>query len=117
MKNIYIIGGIIFILILFSFIRKYPSINLQNNFISKSRALDEGDQGKENTRIQKKQIINNQIIQEMNKMEEEEDQRRFELSKKIINENIYKWLIFTKQNNTNISNILHKSNINYKKIN
>jgi len=33
----------------------------------------------------------------------------------MINENIYKWLIFTKQNNTNISNILHKSNINYKK--
>ena len=62
MKNIYIIGGIIFILILFSFIRKYPSINLPNNFISKSRALDECDQGKENTRIQKQQIINNQIL-------------------------------------------------------
>ena len=118
MKNIYIIKGVAFIFTIFSLIRKYPSNNFSNNFLSKPRILDEGNPGKEETRIQKQQILNYQIIQEMSKLEEEEDKRRFELSKKIINENKKKWLIFIQQNYTNYSNnSTHSnySNINYKK--
>ena len=110
MKNI-IILGLISIFIIYSLIRKYPSIIFSNNFLSKSRILDEGEPGREETRIQKQQIINYEIIQEMSKLEEEEDKRRFELSKEIINENKKKWLTFIQQNNySNHSKINYKNN-------
>ncbi len=120
MKNIYVIVGIIFILSIYSsFFRKYPSVNLSNNNNSKSRILDEENPGKEQTRIQKQQILNYQIIQEISKLEEEEDKRRFELSKKIIKENINKWLNFTQQNNANINklqNFTQQNNTNINKL-
>ena len=115
MKSIYIIGSVAFIFTIFSLIRKYPPNNFSNNFLSKSRILDEANPEKEETRIKKQQQLNYQIIQEMSKLEEEEDKRRFELSKKIINENKNKWLTLTHQNYSDYSNYSNHSNINYKK--
>ena len=115
MKSIYIIGSVAFIFTIFSLIRKYPPNNFSNNFLSKSRILDEANPEKEETRIKKQQQLNYQIIQEMSKLEEEEDKRRFELSKKIINENKNKWLTLIHQNYSDYSNYSNHSNINYKK--
>ena len=111
MKNIYIIGGIIFILIILSLVRKNPSINFSNNFLSQSRILEESDE-KENTRIKKQLNLNYHLINEMNKLENEENKRRFELSKKMIEESKNKWLTFIQNNYTNYT--LHPK-INYKK--